>query len=408
MRPPLFATLAFSGFLLALSCAPASGLGIAILNQDPTAYSRGNAFTATADNPSAIFYNPAGITQLPGGNVQFGLYGVTFDSNVKPVGGGNFDTPNKLQSVPQFYATYVIPETRFSLGVGVYSPFGLGTEYPDNTPFRSLATYAKLIYITFNPVVAYKVTNTFSVAAGPTINYANADFRRGILVPGDEFRFGGDGYACGFALGAMWQPAQQHSFGLTYRSATKMDLYGNVDITSQTQFLFPSSRERATAHIDFPQQIIGGYSFRPTPQWNLEADVNWTDWSQDRNLTVREASGTNVLDMFGWHSEFTVSTGATYSFHNGLALSGGFFFCPGATPDANYTPSVPDTNLYCFTAGAEYHFNQHWRASLAYGFAYGQNHTVVNSAPTSPAGQTADGKYRFNGSGVSLAVGYSF
>lgn len=406
MRPPFFVIIAVSGVFLSLSCAPVRGLGIAILNQDPTAYSRGNAFTATADNPSAIFYNPAGITQLPGGDVQLGLYGVTFDSNVKPAAGGNFDTPNKLQSVPQFYATYAIPDTRFSFGLGVYSPFGLGTEYPDNTPFRTLATYAKLIYITVNPVVAYKVTKTFSIAAGLTVNYANADFRRGVLVPGDEFRFGGDGFACGFTLGAMWQPAEQHSFGLTYRSATKMELWGNVDITSQTTFLFPSSRERANAHIDFPQQIIAGYSYRPTPQWNLEADVNWTDWVVDRNLTVNDATGT-ILDVFGWRSEFTASAGVTRSFSNGFAVSGGFFFCPGATPDSNFSPSVPDTNLYCFTCGVDYHFQQHWRVGLAYGFAYGQDHTVTGSAPT-VAGQTADGKYKFNGSGVSLAASYSF
>jgi long-chain fatty acid transport protein len=405
MRRPIFFMLAVSGILLGLSCAPVSGLGIAILNQDPLAYSRGNAFTATADNPSAIFYNPAGITQLKGGNLELGLYGVTFDSNIKPAAGGNYDTPDKLQSVPQFYFTYAIPDTRFSFGLGVYSPFGLGTEYPDNTPFRTLGTSAKLIYLTVNPVVAFKVTNTFSIAAGLTVNYANADFRRGILVPGDEFRFGGDGFACGFTLGAMWQPTEQHSFGLTYRSGTKMEMWGYTYISSVTPQILPSGRERASAHIDFPQQIIGGYSYRPTPQWNLEADVNWTDWSELKSLTVDEATGT-ILDVFGWRSEFTFSAGVTRYFSNGFSLSAGYFFCPGATPDANYTPSVPDTNLNCFTAGVDYHY-EHWRIGLAYGFAYGQDHTVTNSA-ASPIGQTADGKYKFTGSGISLAVGYSF
>ena len=405
MRPPFFVTIAASAFLLALSRAPVSGLGIAILNQDPEAYARGNAFTATADNPSAIFYNPAGITQLSGGNLQLGLYGVTFDSNIKPAAGGNFDTPDKLQGVPQMYFTYTVPDTRFSFGLGIYSPFGLGTEYQDNTPFRSLATSAKLIYLTINPVVAFKVTKTFSIAAGMTINYGNADFRRGILVPGDQFRFEGDGYACGFTAGVMWQPTEQHSFGVTYRSGAKMELRGNVDITSRTTFLFPSSREKANAIFDFPQQVIVGYSYRPVPQWNLEADVNWTDWSEVKNLDVKEATG-DILDVFDWRSEFTASAGVTRYFPNGFALSVGYFFCPGATPDANYQPSVPDTNLNCFTAGVDYRI-EHWRIGLAYGFAYGQDHTVTGSA-ASPVGQTADGKYKFTGSGVSLAVGYSF
>src|SRR5215210_5345061 len=42
----------------------ALGLGIRIADQNPYATARGNAFTATADNPSAIYYNPAGISQL--------------------------------------------------------------------------------------------------------------------------------------------------------------------------------------------------------------------------------------------------------------------------------------------------------------------------------------------------------
>src|SRR5687768_12191734 len=52
---------------VALCCTlPASSfaLGIRIADQDARATARGNAFTATADNPSAIYYNPAGITQL--------------------------------------------------------------------------------------------------------------------------------------------------------------------------------------------------------------------------------------------------------------------------------------------------------------------------------------------------------
>ena len=60
-------------FLAIVSClAPttipaAHALGIRILHQDPDATARGEAFTATADKPSAIYYNPAGLTQLEGG-----------------------------------------------------------------------------------------------------------------------------------------------------------------------------------------------------------------------------------------------------------------------------------------------------------------------------------------------------
>src|ERR1043166_4392819 len=65
----------FGLLLIAIvSLAPIStmGLGSRIPNQDAEAIARGNAFVATADNPSAMYYNPAGITQLEGQNFQVG------------------------------------------------------------------------------------------------------------------------------------------------------------------------------------------------------------------------------------------------------------------------------------------------------------------------------------------------
>jgi hypothetical protein len=49
------------------------GLGIRIADQDPATEVRGNAYIATADNPTAIYYNPAGITRLEGNNVSVGV-----------------------------------------------------------------------------------------------------------------------------------------------------------------------------------------------------------------------------------------------------------------------------------------------------------------------------------------------
>src|ERR1017187_10422746 len=60
--------------LLAFGPVAANADGFRLPNQDPDAIARGNAFVATADNPSAIYYNPAGITQLEGQNIRAGMY----------------------------------------------------------------------------------------------------------------------------------------------------------------------------------------------------------------------------------------------------------------------------------------------------------------------------------------------
>ena len=68
--------------LPAIALLPMSvhALGFRIPNQDAEATAKGNAFVATADNPSAIYYNPAGITQLEGTHAQFGLHNLSVNS----------------------------------------------------------------------------------------------------------------------------------------------------------------------------------------------------------------------------------------------------------------------------------------------------------------------------------------
>ncbi|MGC2692790.1 MAG: hypothetical protein WA228_08840, partial [Desulfobaccales bacterium] len=42
----------------------ARGAGFALVNQGTAGMAQGNAFVAEADDPSAIYYNPAGLNQI--------------------------------------------------------------------------------------------------------------------------------------------------------------------------------------------------------------------------------------------------------------------------------------------------------------------------------------------------------
>src|SRR5688572_3248857 len=134
-------------FLCAASILSETNLysvGFRIPNQDPEAIGRGNAFTATADNPSAIYYNPAGISQLKGINAQVGLYSTAVKSYYKNTSGTEFETQSDLQFVPQMHFTSQIKETGFTLGVGVFVPYGLGLEWPEQSGFRNVAREGRL------------------------------------------------------------------------------------------------------------------------------------------------------------------------------------------------------------------------------------------------------------------------
>ena len=393
--------------LVLTSLAPSSllGLGIRIADQDPVATARGNAFGATADNPSAIYYNPAGITQLEGHNASLGGYGITLKSTYNsPSTSGDVSTESEFVLVPQLYYTFSGRNGPLAFGMGIYSPYGLGLEWPDDTGFRTLAKEGRITYLSFNPVVAWRIHPTLSVGAGLTVNYGEARLRRGLVVPGDEFEFEGDDTDVGFNGGILWQPHPQHSFGANYRSATTLEFDGDSRARLLVPFPFEGSQP-ASARFNFPHNVVVGWSFRPTTNWNFEVNVDWTDWERLDTVTLKQATG-DVALPFNWRSSFFYEFGLTRHFDRQLSVSAGYIYSENSVPDSSFNPIVPDSDRHIFSVGIGQKYNQ-LRWDAAYQLAYGPARTVSNSPP-SPIGETADGRYEFISHAFSLSVGYTF
>jgi long-chain fatty acid transport protein len=312
--------------LAVLSPLALQGSGTRIYCQDAAALAQGNAFAATADNASAIYYNPAGITQLEGQNFRGGLMLTLYDFDYHSDAGRHLDTIEHLRGAPQLFYTYSPEKLPLSFGLGVYSPYGLGHDWPDDSPFRTLVTRIDLLYATINPVVAWKVCDRLSLAVGPTLNYAQLDSRRGLVVPGDEFRFRGDGFAPGFNAGLLWAVHEKHHFGVSYRSATTVVFRGHTSVENLTPDipgLPPSGRQEASLELPFPQNATVAWSYRPTPAWNLEFDVQWTDWDHLNTATLKQPYG-DLPQVFNWHSTFEFNWGVTHHFKNGYSVSAGY------------------------------------------------------------------------------------
>jgi long-chain fatty acid transport protein len=374
-----------------------SGLGIRLFDQDAFATARGDAFVATADNPSAIYYNPAGITQLSGhqtrARVNFVNVRVSYDSPVAR----DVDTKNQFIPVANLYYTFTPTNFPISFGVGYYMPYGLELEWPEDGPFRTTVTRGALEYHTFNGIIAWQVTRTLSIAAGPTLNYSKTDLRRGIAAPGDEFKFKGDDYDLGATAGILWKPHAQHAFGVSYRSPTTMTYEGKSRVIP-----YPVPVQDASTEVPFPQVFIAGYSYRPTPRWNLEVNVDWTDWDDVNTAVLKQSTG-NVPLPLHWESSWAVEAGVTRYFDNGLHVSGGYVYLENSTPNRAFTPLVPDQDLHVFSAGlGGRHQRLTWDAT--YQLSYGVGRDVNSSA----YGPTVAGHYHFVAHAFSVSVGWRF
>lgn len=389
--------LCLLGLMAGIALPEKSGaVGYMMPNQDPEAIARGDAFAATADNASAIYYNPAGITQLPGGNIRVGLYAISLGESYKSPSGATARADSNVQELPQLFATYSVTNTPITVGLGVYVPYGLSLNWGNHAPFDTLAESGKLLYISVNPVVAWRVTKTLSVAFGPTINYSEATLHQAITGPSDQFSLHGQGITQGFNAGILWQPHPMVSMGINYRSPTAVTYSG----TSQAYPYFPPTSTSAT--INFPQYVVGGISFRPTPNWNFEADVNWTDWSDVKQIVFNGTSFGNIPLTLNYKSSFIYEFGVTRQLGKGYFASVGYMYSENSSPSQNFSPLIPDSNLQLGGIGFGHH-GQRWDWAIAYQFAFNSGRTV--SGDSNPA---ADGTYRVFNNAINLATTFKF
>ncbi len=399
--------------------ASANGFGLA--DQDAFATARGEAFVATADNPSAIYYNPAGLTQLEGCDLRGGIYGIYYDPSYHTNHGNTYHSSDNLAAIPQFFFAYTPTNLPVSFGLGVYSPYGGSMSWPQNTGFRAVALNSSLTYLTINPVMAYKVLPSLSLGAGLMVNYANMNLEQGMIgdpLPPNFFRFKGDGWGVGYNLGARWQPIDQISIGATFRSSTTITLAGQNEAEMRSLSSQITHRS-AQADFTFPLTAVFGISYRPTPKWNLEFDADYTDWSSFGTINIRQGQAppnsiplpdhpTLILD---WQASWMYEFGVTRYFDNGWHTSAGFVYNENSVPNAYYTPLVADMGRYFFSTGAGYK-GKHFNFDITYQFGYGPTHTVTGSTPSTIAGkiagQTADGNYDFISSAVFVSAGWHF
>jgi len=387
---------------LGLTTGSVSASGFRLADQDAEATARGEAFVATADNASAIYYNPAGITQISSNSLRGGLYGIYLNPTFRPPpgqpnSGTTYSIDKKVAAVPSFFATHTLASIPLSFGVGLYAPYGGSMNWPDSTGFRSVATKGSLTYLRFNPVVAYQVLPSLSIGAGLMVDYAHMDLEQGLRAsssPPNLFRFTGAGYSVGYNAGIRWQPLEQLSLGATFRSLTPINFAGNTDFEQLSAV--HASQRNASMSLTFPMTAVVGASYRPSTNWNLEVDADYTDWKSFGQTRILQQTPVpyplkpngQIPVTLNWQESWMYEFGVTRSFGNGWHTSAGYVFSQNSVPNAYYTPLAADMDRHFFSVGTGYRGSR-YSLDVTYQFGYGPAHTVKGSTPASTPGQFA-------------------
>jgi long-chain fatty acid transport protein len=230
----------------------ASAAGFRIYDQSASATGQSAAFAAQADDPSAIYYNPAGMTQLRGTQLSFGtlLIGghTSFTSPSGATAHGDFGGSIAYPPPSNFYATVNFKDAGYqafgnlSAGVAVLSPFGNMYRYRDNAPFATAVIRSALQLIDIKPTLAYKLTDQLSIGLGADIytffnfwgqgqyeTHLNSSGGPPLPPPGTPLELNGRGTTGGFNASLLYTP---------FRTADKKPLV-NVALLYRSQAALP-------------------------------------------------------------------------------------------------------------------------------------------------------------------------
>jgi long-chain fatty acid transport protein len=391
----------------------------------------GSAFAgagSSAQDPSVLFFNPAGIAKLDGYRVS-GVFSAIFartdfdndDSSLSgptppfppggiPIPGGDGGDVGKTAKVPTFYAAAQMPKPVdfLHLGLGVNAPFGLSTEYEDDWVGRYSALNSRLTTYNFNPVVAVQPLPWLSLGAGAQFQYADAELTRaidfgsilaGLGAPG-AVPFGADGkvelkaddWGFGYTVGALAEPWKGTRLGVSYRSYINEHLDGTAKFEDVPPPLAPSplfTNQDATARVSTPDSVEISLHQDLGTRWAVMGDIQWTNWSRFQVLRVNfaEEGVPNQVVSEQWHDSWFYSIGAQYALFSSLTLRGGFAYDETPMSDDHRTAPLPDQDRFWLTAGASYQYNRLIGLNLGYAHIFVRDaeideETVVGGALT--------------------------
>ncbi|MDH5927965.1 outer membrane protein transport protein [Vibrio lentus] len=350
----------------------------------------GRAFSgegAVADNASVLARNPAAMTLFDtaqfSGAVSIVDPEVDITQNNVPGSGGQSQVSKDvapLQVVPAAY--YISPiNDKWAWGIGMFSNYGVATDYPDDIYAGDLAGDTSLVSVNLNPNVAYRINDQFSVGAGANLVYAEAELNRhqGSIsnITGDPastklISMTGETFAFGWNIGALYELNENNRFSIAYRSEVDLD-FDDGDFSDYTGSIVQGSATTTTGRlkITLPSIIEISAFHQLTDQWAIHYGWQQTGWSSFKELKATSSdcvSGECFKKTEDYDDNNRYSLGATYQLNQEWTLRAGLAYDEQA---GEATLSIPDSDRFWYSAGLTYQYSPN--LSIDAGFALVQS-----------------------------------
>ena len=411
MRTPMWKRMGLTLACIFLLAESAFGAGFGIYEWSARGNALGGAMIGKADDPSAVAYNPAGITQLPGVQVLGGLTTLMPQSTVEvsvAQTGQSETTDTKSLGLdgiaPHAFLTWQLND-KFWFGLGAFTRFGLASEYDSDWIGRYKEYYAGVATYSINPNIAYKINDQLSVAVGVEAMYVDVEIKKKAdlsaygLSDGDA-DLAGDCWSPGYNLAVHWKPTKWLATGLTYRSEIHAHVSGTVDFSGIPGY----NDQDVVGYLNLPASWSLGLAFQLTDKLNVEVDAIYTQWSTYEDIVFEYEELSTVTEEKDWKDVWRLQLGLEYAWNEWLDLRCGYTYDQSPMNDDYYDYMIPLYDRHIVSVGTGMHWGK-VTLDLSYAYLFSAEKDVTISS----SGETQDVSFKDAHCHItSMSVGYAF
>jgi long-chain fatty acid transport protein len=386
--------------------------------------------------------NPAGLA----------TGGKTFGAGVIPIFGSGTFTSDSGQvtslttlKTPPFH-TYLgwNLNDRTTIGVGGYTPYGLGLKWPLDFSGRFVSFESRLQTFYIQPTAAYAINDHLSIGGGVTLALSTVELNRREdlarvplgTVPGLTFGalvdsqtdFESSTFSAkrqkgvGFNVGVLLKGSDRVRFGAKYLSRVSVSYDGTATFTpvagtfrvtkpnplglpvgtpldsSVSQVQAALQNQAISTKLTMPAQFGAGISVHASDRLLVMADYQWVGWSAFKTVTLDFSLAVPADESLAQNYRDTnaLLLGAEYAIRTAVRLRAGYFHNPAAAPDESVTPLLPESSRNHFSGGLGWNLGG---ATLDVAYQYVHHadrpgRTMNPPAGTAPTTSLNDGVYR--------------
>lgn len=348
----------------------------------------GGAFVGVADDTTAMFHNPAGISQLKNDhNLQIGADTlITNENYTAPT--SLFPTAKEESAEREFLPVptfgYVNRQLKMiSLGLGLFFPHGNGGKFPTASANPANPNEGRIYSMEIAPTVAFQIIPGLSIGTSLRVTRISTSLKGQLfqLAPttfDTLTNLETDGWGYGASAGLLAEPFSWLRLGFNYRSKINKTLSGNGTFATLGNF-------DAKFRITLPTLITAGFAAQATDKLLLSFQYDLERNSEIENFTV---SSTALNAQFvlpqNWRDSHTYHFGAKYDFCKAFSMMGGYA--------RDFSNSIPDTVMNRITGDIDAHeistgflfTHGKYNAGLAWNGRFGKRDIPVTATNIAP------------------------